>query len=347
MSGRREISIAILFTGRISSTARLQRENLVGCNGRVNIFYYLEQAGGEAQGSEAQGGEAQGDEAHGSEAGVDLSHILGVPPSSCRGEVVRNSRNDSAYRAILDYVMTNAPALRPEVLERERFDREFFYRAGAILEYYQFMKAYEHMLDYERSEGVTFDVVVRSRLDVVLREPLRIRDFFERINEPLLHEFGPQVYIQSLGCMAMAERIRAGEVVPLFEYRNALFDGGGGGMPLDSQLVMSQILNDKIMWTMYCNWIWVARRHTMDLMPHFVYRYGALVVPRAHHCFNSENQFYLHLVHHNVKLAYYFTRKEWDLWDRHELQGHPIVDRETGQWISDSDALVAIVRRVG
>lgn len=337
MSGRREISIAILFTGRIGSTARLQRENLVGCNGRVSIFYYLEQGVTRVHGDEA-----------GAEGGNDpLSLLLGVPPSSCRGEIVRDSRNDPAYRAILDYVMANAPALRPEVLERERFDREFFYRAGAVLEYYQFMKAHEHMLEYERSEGVTFDVVVRSRLDVVLRGPLRIRDFFERVDEPMLSEFGPQIYVQSLGCRAMAERIRAGEVVPLFEYRNAIFDGGSGGMPSDSQSVMSQILNDKIMWTMYCNWMWIARRHTMDLMPHFVYRYGALVLPRARHCFNSENQFYLHLAHHNVKLAYYFTRKEWDLWDRHELHGHPIVDRETGEWISDSDALVAIVRRVG
>lgn len=313
------MNIAILFTGRIDALercSRLHRENLTGCNGPVHIFYYLE----------------------GKKEVIAKDALLGPQGGSVlHGEIVEKSSESPQYRAILDFVMENAPALRPEVLESSAFDRNFFYRSGAILEYFQFMKAYEHMLEYERREGVRFDVVVRSRLDIVLSEPLRIRNFFESLDDDLLRNFGPQVYIQSLGSRTMAERIRAGELVQLFNYNKFEIPDGS------AHDVLSIIRESKIMWTMYCNWIWIARRHTMDLMAHFVYRYGALYSAETRHCFNSENQFYMHLNYHNVRLAYYFTKREWDLWDKHELHGHAIIGPHQ-EWIADT-AIVAIVRR--
>jgi len=304
------MKIAVLFTGRfdhLHASAPLILRNLLDCNGPVNVFYYLDSN---------------------SEDPFPLSCF---EPHTCVGRVVSNTGRSPEYRDILDNIMRTAPALRPEMLQH--FDPEFFYRAGAILEYYQFMKAYEVMLEYERSSGCRFDVVVRSRLDIVPREALTIRRFFEGVDEEMLAEFGTQVYVQSLGIREIAERIRDSQVVPLFEYRNAEFHHH------------SEIHSHKIMWTLYCNWVWVAKRNTMDLMPHFVYRYGALSHGATHHCFNSENQFHFHLLYHNVKLAYYFTRTEWDLWDDHELRRQPVIDA-SGNWVSESSAIVALVRHV-
>jgi len=313
--------IAVVITGRLANleTCRLLREHLVVPNSPVTIFYYLDN--------------------HGS-CSVTHDELLSLFGCPMYGIITTNSRTPE-YNALLDYLMANAPALQPSVLLD--FPREFFYRAGAILEYYQFMKAYDLMLAHERqADGdVEFEVVVRARWDVVFREAMDLRSFFWR-SPPTTDLCGCAVeedlYVRSLGNAAMAERLRAGALVQgLFEFR-----------PPTRLLSHDPKTMDRTMWTFYCNWIWIAKRRTMDLMRSFVFSYGQYLgddpqPPR--HCFNAENQFYFHLRHHGVNVVHYFTRHEWDLWTKHETESAPVLN-DKGEWIAADDALVAIVRSI-
>jgi hypothetical protein len=322
--------IAIVITGRLANleTCVLLRDHLVVPNSPVTIFYYLEN--------------------HESSP-VTHDMLLSLFGCPMYGIITTNSRTPE-YNALLDYLMANAPALQPSVLMD--FPREFFYRAGAILEYYQFMKAYDLMLAHEReSDGdVDFEVVVRARWDVVFREPMRIRSFFWNPPPPAPTPPAEEdLYVRSLGNAVIGERLRAGELVQdLFEFRSPAH-----------LLSHDPKTMDRTMWTFYCNWIWIAKRRTMDLMRSFVFSYGQYLgegqylgdsgrradslPPR--HCFNAENQFYFHLRHYGVNVVHYFTRREWDLWTRHERESVPVLN-DKGEWIAADDALVAIVRFV-
>jgi hypothetical protein len=232
---------------------------------------------------------------------------------------IMESTRTPAFVDLVEYLLVHKPAFRN--LERDHFPADFFRKSGCILEYYQFMLAYDLMLDYERNHpGIHFDAVVRSRFDVVLTEPMviRKRDAGQvEIPEPIVrraaghhhHHHPPQV------------------MAKLFDYPN-------GPPPAD---------NTTGMITLYCNWIWIAARDVMDLMHRFVYCFGDYATD-SRHCFNSENQFMLHLKHHNVQLYTYFTVKEWETWTEHENCGRQLVD-DSGNWVlGDPDILVAIIR---
>lgn len=193
------------------------------------------------------------------------------------------------------------------------FPPDFFRESGCILEYYQFMLAYDLMIDYERNSGLRFENVVRSRFDVVLTEPLRMTT--------------PSLAPLPLP-RAIAERLHL-PAARLFEYPPLAQEGEHAPGPT--------------MITMYCNWIWIATRPVMDLMHRFVYCFGDYEGDMRD-CFNSENQFMLHLQRHGVRIQTYFSEKEWRLWTGHEKDGLQLID-ESGRWIhEDPDILVAIVR---
>lgn len=307
-------SIAVVITGRLANleTCRLLRENLVAPNSPVTIFYFLESS--------------------------SITHDMVCSLFGCPayGIITTNSRT-TEYTGLLEYLMANAPALQSSVLMD--FPREFFYRAGAILEYYQFMKAYDLMLEHERHHDARFDVVVRARWDVVFRRPMDIRSFFwKKPRAPHADAVEEDLYVRSLGNAVVAERLRAGELVQdLFEFR-----------PPARPMAYDDDTLNRTMWTFYCNWIWIAKRPTMDLMRSLVFTYGqhcGVDGRGARHCFNAENQFYFHLRHYGVNVVYYFTRREWDLWTRHETESAPVLN-DKGEWIAADDAIVAIVRSI-
>lgn len=294
--------IAFIFTGSprtFHKTQRLIFDNLIAGNEGAHVFVVCEAP------------------ASFSKELRDAWEDRGVP---IHLRIMESTRTP-AFVDLVEYHLKHKPAFS----RLGSFPVDFFRKSGCILEYYQFMLAYDMMIDYERASGIRFDSVIRSRFDIVVTEPLGLRD-------PII--LLPQAIVKR-SHMPMAR---------LFEYPTL-------ALPLTPQLspphpTPHPTPHPRTMITLYCNWIWIAPRDVMDLMHRFVYCFGDYEHDMRD-CFNSENQFMLHLQRHGVEIQTYFTEKEWKLWTDHEsglvVQ---VIDDASKRWIhEDPDILVAIVRR--
>jgi hypothetical protein len=152
---------------------------------------------------------------------------------------------------------------------------------------------------------------------------------------------GEEVYIRSLGNEDMAAIIENNKIKPMFEY-----DLYQQMTPTyDDHDTLKKINENKYIWTFYCNWIWVAKRHTMDLIYPFVYFYGNFLSDKRD-CFNSENQFYDFLKSKDCEVFYFFTRHDADLWGAHELHKYPTLqaDNSLNSEINKSLVISTIIR---
>jgi hypothetical protein len=247
----------------------------------------------------------------------------------------------SEFNNIIEYLFKSKPGLSNTKLNEHGFNQDYLKNSGSILEYYQFMKCYELMLEYERINNVKFDIIIRSRLDLIITQPLNLLDFFNKIDNNLLAKYKEDVYIRSLGNENMAKELSDNKVVKLFEYEpfrksNTIFD---------ISATLKKINENKQIWTFYCNWIWIAKRHTMDLLYSFIYFYGHFLSNKRDY-FNSENQFFDYLNYHNCEIHHFFTQNEWDLWTQHEVHGYKTIldDTSLNPEIDISKIIATIIR---
>jgi hypothetical protein len=224
------------------------------------------------------------------------------------------------FNNILEYILKSKEGLSNDNLIKYGYSQNYLKNSGAILEYYQFMKCYELMLEYEKLHNIKFDVIIRSRLDLILTQPLYLNTFFDKLNMDLFNKYGEEVYIRSLGNENMANLLSSNKMVKLFEYQPFIMNT----LSYDCTNTLNKINENKYIWTFYCNWTWIAKRHTMDLMYPFVYFYGNIFSDKRDY-FNSENQFYDYLQSHNCQIFHFFTQAEWDLWTKNELRGYKTI----------------------
>jgi hypothetical protein len=242
---------------------------------------------------------------------------------------------------ILEYLLKSKPAILSENLQKYGFTQDYLRRSGTILEYYQFMKCYELMLQYEKENNIKFDIIVRSRLDIIITQPINLVNFFDTLDINLINKYGEEIYIRSLGNENMCKLLTNNKVVKLFEYQPFI-----AKEPLfNSENTLKKINENKNIWTFYCNWIWIGKRHTMDLLYPFVYFYGNILSDKRD-SFNSENQFYDYLQSHNCQILHFFTQKEWDLWTAHEIHKYKTIldDASINPEIDISQIIATIVR---
>ena len=225
------------------------------------------------------------------------------------------------YRQILSYLLGNKPAIHPELMQKAGFSQNYLIQSGSILEYYQFLKAYDQMLDYERVHDVKFTVVVRSRLDVVFAIPLELRSFFARDHAEMT-----EVEFTSLNHPLLASRqhawIHPGQI------RNP-----PSSLPLQRR---------DVIWTFRKNVIWLGRREVMDRLYPLLYWYGSYVTDSPW-CFNSETQFNEFCVAHNVTTIDFHTTTE----ERYLVSKEANITLLCGDELSnvyDRDLVVTIVR---
>lgn len=91
------------------------------------------------------------------------------------GSLILPSLRDAEFNAFMQFLNTsNRPAITPEAFGRsgEGWSMEYLHTSGTVIQYYQVWKAWQMILDYERTNGMRFDVVIRCRPDSILTERL-------------------------------------------------------------------------------------------------------------------------------------------------------------------------------
>lgn len=237
-------------------------------------------------------------------------------------QALKNSRTKE-FNDIMEYLFKSKSGLSNYYLNQHGFNQDYLKNSGSILEYYQFMKCYEQMLEYERQHCIKFDIVIRSRFDMILTQPLNLSKFFTEVNSDLLDKYGEDIYIRSLGNENMAKLLSDNKMVKLFEYEPFRKNSNEHNM-YNMSNTLKKINENKQIWTFYCNWIWIAKRHTMDILHPFIYFYGHFLSNKRDY-FNSENQFFDYLKYHNCEIFHFFTQNEWDLWTKHEVNGYKTI----------------------
>jgi hypothetical protein len=151
--------------------------------------------------------------------------------------------------------VSDRPAIQPEVFGRsgEGWSMNYLHTSGTVLQYYQLWKAWMMLLDYEKTTGTRFDVVVRCRPDCLLTERLDLSKLTTSADE--------------LTCRSMgSERIRA------------------------QSRATGQPWTDRVVWTLGQEQLWVAKRDTFALMGPMIFTFGCWDAGGSY-AFNSESFF--------------------------------------------------------
>lgn len=95
-------------------------------------------------------------------------------------------RNDDEFKAILTMIKTaNRPGISPQVFERAKkadgldWHYDYLESSGTILQYYQFWKIWNVLLDYEQSHQCKFENIIRTRTDIFINHPISMDNIFE------------------------------------------------------------------------------------------------------------------------------------------------------------------------
>ena len=168
---------AILFTGQlrtIQRTAKIIRENLIEPND-ADAFLYCE--------------ERLADQQYGSQERGSLDHVRSEWGSSIKSiEVADSDPHYWSGKDDGDAEGQDAGKISRDEYRRERASalaednlagRLFYEATGAALEYHQLRCAYEAMCAEEERRGERYDIVCRSRFDVITFRKLIMANYFD------------------------------------------------------------------------------------------------------------------------------------------------------------------------
>lgn len=227
---------------------------------------------------------------------------------------------DDYFIKLSQFLLNSMPGISQEVFQRRGWDQSYLIRSGSILEHYQYQKCYDLMLDCEKKIG-KFDIIIRSRLDLILFDELPLFSFFTSVDEESRKYCdNDEIYLRCLGNKRMMKHMKnkmvSGEI-PTKEYPN----------------LEKEIKYGDYVWTFCINWIWIGRRDVMKTFYHLVNNYGQFDTGKDN-TFSSEIQFQEIMKHHNIKNLLYFS---------HEYDG-PYAGGTKGFDGKDDDAMVCLVR---
>lgn len=280
---------AILFTGRyrtFEKCHKIIKEQFIVPN-QAKIFVYCE------------GGESVKDRIISLIGEEYIGDILCLP-----------STRTPEFKELCNFLTKTKPAIQKEVFQKVGWSQNYVFDSGSILEYYQFMKCYDMLLQYERENDMKFDILVRSRLDMITGEPLRLRDFFTVLDKDVRRKYGDDFYKYGMGNEV------ACEMLMLDEYEDC---------HLERDCVIPDLLDDlnhgDYLWVLGVNQIWIGKRHVFDRLYPLVFFYGTYVTENPF-MFNSETQFAEHCKYKNITIFRHST---------HAVDGHYICSKSAHQ----------------
>ena len=284
------VKIAILCTGQyrtFDKTYKVIYDNLIGPNDGV-AFMYIESS-------------------YSSTELTDIARARWGEQYVGTCETVTSTRTEE-FKEILAYLLRTKPAIQVDKFTKVGWSQDYVVKSGSILEYYQFMKCYELLLNYEKSHGMEFDYVIRYRLDIIFNQPLYLQRFFTSVDEELRAKYSDDIYIRSLGNENMARLIRD-EIKDSPDWYIYTVIDRELGTRLSAEEILAKINNDNHLWVFGINQVWITSHSQMNKMYPLIYWYGTYDTGKDF-TFNSETQFAEYCKYHNIKVYYYFTAED-------------------------------------
>lgn len=299
-------SVALLLTGNyrtFDKTYFLIKKNILDpcqhSNNIVKIFLYCES----------------------DKSGPELERIISqrLGPEYIGRIFVITSSKTKEYNGIFNLLQAGKPALTREIFEkasqqdRHTWNSSYLYNSGSILQYYQFMKCFDLMLEYEREHNCTFDICIRSRLDIIIGQPLDLPSFFSTINKTILDrvDHDKELYTRSLGLSHIVDSLKS-EIVKLepTAQKYTLKPYLPSTEKVDENKLLESINNDNFLWTFGIEQIWIGKRHVFNSLRNMIYDYGNYINPNHVCTFNSESFFIYHMQHLNIKQFIFNTTED-------------------------------------
>jgi hypothetical protein len=171
------------------------------------------------------------------------------------GEDMRTSFRTPEFEAFTHALHCGGrPALAEHVFARTRpetWEIGYVLYGASVLQYYQVLKAWLMVLEYEQKHKMRFDVVVRWRTDALLTEKLDLSTLFSQ----------DELTVRSLGSQRIREKLTP------------------NGLPMDRVVI-----------TLGMEQTWFAKRDVFALLGPMMYMYGAWD-NGSKYAFNSETFF--------------------------------------------------------
>jgi len=211
----------------------------------------------------------------------ELHEYLKLYPNLKIGKILTaKTFRTNEYLYILDAISTR-PGVSEEVFKRAiqkelnngvniYWSFDYLRCSGSILQYYQFWKIWQHVIEYELVNNMKFDNVVRSRSDIF-------------INKPVLDD--------------MYNIVKSMYDNNLLEPLNSYYD------ELTSEVVqkLGDPMNqeDKVI-TLGTEQVWIAKRHIFDRLSQIIFHYG-LWDSGKDYTFNSETAFHIYCTKNGIR----------------------------------------------
>jgi hypothetical protein len=176
------------------------------------------------------------------------------------------------YTYILDMISTR-PAVSEEVFKRAMekdksvgvntyWSFDYLRCSGSIIQYYQFWKIWQYVIEYELVNNMKFDSIVRSRSDIFINKPV-LEDMYNIVRN--LHENNLLLTIN--------------------DYYDELTD------ELVQKIGDPMHQEDKVI-TLGTEQVWIGKRHIFDKLSQIIFHYG-LWDSGKEYAFNSETTFHM------------------------------------------------------
>ena len=214
------------------------------------------------------------------ETSMSLLELKNKCPSNSRVKCYNGRPKE--FCELYTKLINTKPAIQPNKFSRVPFNQSYLWNSGSIIEYYDYMKCYDMMLEYEKEHNMTFDIIIRTRLDIMFVQPLPILSFFTKIHSDM-REITPE-YIMNLGNQTMIKNSRGNPHHYGHVCRLEAKDFS------DEKEVLEYINTENFIWTLGPNQVWIGKRHVMKKLHKMVYAYGDFDIG-SKETFNSETQF--------------------------------------------------------
>jgi hypothetical protein len=224
-----------------------------------------------------------------------------------------STSRDKNFQAICEYLAKTKPAIQANVFAKVGWSQSYVFNSGSILEYYQYMKCFDMMVDYEKRNDIAFDIVLRSRLDIVVGQPLHLQKFFTEVDTEILEKYGFDVYRRSLANIVSAKTIE--ENIICKEQRVSF-------NPANCTDILDYLNNRSLLWVLGQNQIWIGKRHVLEKLYPLIFFYGSFLTDYPF-TFNSETQFAEFCQFKGIEILKHST----------EIDGHYISSRSANKSI--------------
>ena len=198
-------------------------------------------------------------------------HIFNIiNKNSCIKKVeFMNSSDNREFSVELENIMNKKSLVDLIIKDNCNISSIQYYlrNGGSILEYYQFLKCYKIMEEYEKIENINYGFVMRGRFDMAFSEKFDIINFYKNVLPNLIiSNKEKEVEPEHMGCHKEDCNRR-------FEITNN-FSGQLSFMfrhMIDTGNIKS---NKSCIFSVRGNQIWAGLRDDMNILKNLIYKYG-------------------------------------------------------------------------